>query len=346
MAAMIRRTLLRSTLLSAGLVVLGLQGPAFAQTATLKAEVTVTDDIVRLGDLVDNAGRFASTPVFRAPDLGHTGQLAAWRVLEAAKRAGLAEITTRDVSEVAVTRAARVIPLAELEERIAQTSARVLGIADAAKVQVTFDRGIRSIAVEPGAYGDISVTRFEHDPRSGRFEAVIEVRGSQMSRRTGGFRLTGQAAETVEFLVPARSINRGEILRTADLVLERKPRHEVAGLPGDALSSLAQAVGQAARRPLAPERPFRAADLMKPEIVERNGNVLIIYQANGLTLTIRGKALEAGAEGDVIQVQNLASRKTLAALVTGMNQVTIAGRAEIGPQAAAPAAAPATSTPQ
>ncbi|QCK88074.1 flagellar basal body P-ring formation protein FlgA [Phreatobacter aquaticus] len=320
--------------------------PALAQQATLKAEVTVSEDIVRLGDLVDNAGRFAASPVFRAPDLGHTGQLASWRVLEAAKRLGLNGIATGDVSEVAVTRAARVIPLAELEERIAQTSARVLGVGDATKIQVTFDRGTRSIAVEPGAYGDLSVTRFELDARNGRFEATLEVRGSTLSQRSGGFRLSGQAAETVEFLVPARAINRGEVLKAADLVIERRPRFEVSSMSPDALSTLPQAVGLAARRPLAPERPFRSADLMKPEIVERNANVLIIYNANGLTLTIRGKALEAGSEGDVIQVQNLNSRKTLSAVITGTNQVTMTVRPDVGPQAAIRPAAPATPSPQ
>ena len=43
----------------------------------LKRSITVTSDIVRLGDLIDNAGGFAAIPVFRSPDLGTTGRLAA-----------------------------------------------------------------------------------------------------------------------------------------------------------------------------------------------------------------------------------------------------------------------------
>ena len=41
---------------------------------------------------------------------------------------------------------------------------------------------------------------------------------------------------------------------------------------------------------------------------------------------MRGKALEAGAEGDVIQVENLQSRRKLQAVVTGLNRVAVMAR--------------------
>ncbi|WP_204280910.1 hypothetical protein, partial [Serratia marcescens] len=74
-----------------------------------------------------------------------------------------------------------------------------------ARIAVTFDRGTRPIAVEPTARGELMVTRIDHDPRTGRFEAVLGVHGSALAER-GGFRVTGQAAELVEYLVPARAI--------------------------------------------------------------------------------------------------------------------------------------------
>lgn len=313
-------------------LVIGLIAPMAAHAEappTLRASVTITGELVRLGDLVDNAGRFSDVAVFRSPDMGHTGSVPTWRILEAAKRMGLARIETGDRTDVSVTRAARVMPLADMEERIASAIARSLGVDDSARIAVTFDRGTRPIAVEPTARGDLTVSRIDHDPRTGRFEAVLGVHGSALAERGGGFRVTGQAAELVEFLVPARTIGRGEVIKTTDLVVERRPRNELNGVPPDAISTLAQAVGQAARRPLQAERAFRVGDLMKPEIVERNGNVLIIYEVGGLSLTIRGKAMEAGAEGDIIQVQNLGTRKTMQATVTGQNRVTVVQRPSI-----------------
>ncbi|MFZ2160340.1 MAG: flagella basal body P-ring formation protein FlgA, partial [Bradyrhizobium sp.] len=40
-------------------------------------------------------------------------------------------------------------------------------------------------------------------------------------------------------------------------------------------------------------------------------------------LTIRGKALESGTEGDVVNVLNLQSKRTVSGVVTGRGQVSI-----------------------
>jgi flagella basal body P-ring formation protein FlgA len=298
---------------------------AQAPAAALRAEVTVSAEVVRLGDLFDNAGAHAETAVFRAPDPGHTGRVPASIVVEAARRAGLAQITAGDIREIAISRAARIVPLVEMEERIAGALARALGLADSGRIQVAFDRGTRPIAVEPDLRGEIDVQRLDHDVRSGRFEALLAIRGADRIRP---IRITGSANEMVEYVVPARAINRGEVVRAGDVSVERRPRSEVAMLTSDSVMTLSQAVGMAARRPLLPERAFRTADLMRPEIVERNGSVLILLDVPGLMLTVRGKALEAGAQGDTIQVQNLLSRKTLQGVVTGPGRVTVQLRAQ------------------
>ena len=49
----------------------------------LKPAVTVVGEIVRIGDLVENAGAAAQIAIFRAPDLGQTGRVSVARVIEA-----------------------------------------------------------------------------------------------------------------------------------------------------------------------------------------------------------------------------------------------------------------------
>lgn len=313
--------------LLAVLAALAAPAAAIAQSPapSLRAEITVSGDLVRLGDLLDNAGEHAQTAVFRSPDLGHTGRVPVAQVIEAARRAGIAHVAAGGLREISVSRAARIVPLVEMEERIATNLARALGLADSSQVRVTFDRGTRPITLEISQSGEVHVHRLDHDIRSGRFDAMLVVAGAE---NVAPFRVAGAANELVEFVVPARIINRGEVLRTGDLSVERRPRNEVAMLSPDSVTALTQAVGMAARRPLQPERAFRVIDLMRPEIVERNGNVLILLDAPGLTLTVRGKALEAGAEGDTVQVQNLQSRKTLQGVVTGHGRVTVQMRGQ------------------
>ena len=72
-----------------------------------------------------------------------------------------------------------------------------------------------------------------------------------------------------------------------------------------------------------PGRPLRIADLMKPEVVQRNETVTLVYRVPGIMLTVRGKATEGGAEGDVISVLNEQSKRTVQGVVVGPGRVVV-----------------------
>ena len=76
---------------------------------------------------------------------------------------------------------------------------------------------------------------------------------------------------------------------------------------------------------------MRVADLAKPDLVQRDQSVTLIYEAAGLYLTIRGKALDAGTEGDVVGVLNLQSKRTVSGVVIGRGQVSIRWRRQSFP---------------
>src|SRR6185503_5242530 len=106
---------------------------------------------------------------------------------------------------------------------------------------------------------------------------------------------------------------------SSDVLLERRPKAET----GTDAAARDRAVGMQARRQLRAGQAIRTADLAKPDLVQRDQNVTLIYEAPGIYLTIRGKALENGTEGDVVNVMNLQSKRTLSGTVTGRGQVSI-----------------------
>ncbi len=135
-----------------------LTAPAAAQVTgslppspKLKELVSVTSDVVRIGDLVDNAGATADIPVFRSPDLGSTGGVPIARVIEALAPYQIATLNTGSLKEVVVTRLSRTITSKEIEARIARTLASQYGFGDVRNVSITFDKDIRNIHVEPTA---------------------------------------------------------------------------------------------------------------------------------------------------------------------------------------------------
>jgi flagella basal body P-ring formation protein FlgA len=281
--------------------------------------VTVSSDYVRLGDLLDNAGAAANEPIFRAPDLGTTGTVQAARVLAAARAKRIEAIDDQGLAEVAVTRASRTISLDEMNRALSLAIIRQNGLGEDADLAVTFDSGVRPAQIEPGLTAQVQVTRIAWSPGSGRFDAMLAVEGSTVMLRSP-LRVGGTAVETVAAPVYARALARGEVIRAADVMIQRLPR---AQAQADAVSDLAAAIGQAVRRTTRPGQLVASSDLTKPEIIGRNDPVTLVYETPGIVLSIRAKALQAGADGDVIPVLNIQSNRVVQATVTGAGRVSV-----------------------
>jgi flagella basal body P-ring formation protein FlgA len=292
---------------------------AGAMVPALRTEATVSGDIVRIGDLIDNAGPASTIPVFHAPDLGVRGTIQVHRVVEAARQNGIERLDTRGLQEVMIFRPARMIPVSDLETAVAEAAVRHLGLRDIADVSVRFDRDVRALQVEPGATDAPRIAQFAYDPHVRRFEGVVEVQGSLTLRRMP-VRVTGTLTETAEIVVIARQLSRGETVRSSDILVERRPRTEIAA---DVVTSPAAAIGKAARRSLRAGQTLRPADLMKPDLVARDETVTILFEVPGITLTARGKALGPGAEGETVSVLNPQSKRILQATVQAPGVVVV-----------------------
>ena len=297
----------------------------------LKELVAVSSDLVRIGDLVDNAGAAADVAVFRAPDLGHTGTVPAARVAEALRPHDVMRLETGGLSEVIVTRLSRAITGADIVERIATAFAGRFGFGEAQNLTVTLDREARILHVEPQVTGELVVARMNVEPRTGRFEIAFEIPGSAVARRLP-LRFTGTLTETVESATLTRALRRGDTIRESDVVMQRRPKAEI----GDDAIGVDQAIGLAAKRPLRANLALRAADLSRAEVVQRNEVVTMVYEVPGIVLTMRAKALEAGAVGDVIGVVNLQTNRTIQATVAGPGRVTLAPTTPLVAAALAP----------
>ena len=314
------------TLMLAAATLITLAVSAVAQTTAaleqsrpvLKAEAVVTGDVVRIGDLVEHAGIVANVPIFRAPDLGSTGTVPAVAVIEAVRAHALIGLDTGGFSEVVVTRASRTIAAKDIEDCVANALSRQFALGAPKDIGVNFERELRAIQVDPSAKGEPRVTRIYFDARSGRFDATLEIPTGATNR--GNLRLSGRAAATVEIVTLLRPLERGALIKSTDLVVERRPRGEIGR---DIVGDSEQAIGLAARTALQAGRPLRAADLMKPELVQRNETVTLVYEVPGIVLTVRGKAVEGGAEGDVISVLNEQSKRTVQGVVVGAGRVVI-----------------------
>lgn len=310
---MIRKLLAAALLAATG-------SAALAQTAApvLRASITVSDELVRVGDVIENAGPAAGIAIYRAPDLGTTGSLPVAQVLETLRMHQVIGVETGNIREVAVTRAARSITKAEIEDAIRRVLERRNGFGHADAISLRFDRDIATIDLDASNTGALQANALRFDPRSSRFDVVFEIANASGNAPTR-LRFTGIAVETTEAAVLTRDVERGDLIKASDITIERRPRAE---LGKDALSRT-QTVGMQARRAMRAGQPLRAADLGKPDLVLRGASVTLVYETAGLYLTIRGKALDNGAEGDTISVINLQSKREVTGTVTASGIVTL-----------------------
>ena len=313
-----RILLLATALLAAGTAPSLAQSREDVAAPVLRANVNVASDVVRIGDIIDNAGTAAQIAIYRAPDLGTTGSLPVPQVLNALRAHQVIGVDTRDLREISVTRLARSIDGKDIEAQVGRALERKNGLGNAANLSLTFDRDPGDIRLDAGFTGAIQPTSVRYDNRNGRFDVTFEIINDSGLGATK-LRFTGTAVETVEAAVLARNIERNEVLKSSDVLVERRPKAEVGG---DA-ATRDRAVGMQARRQLRAGQSVRVADLAKPDLVQRDQNVTLIYDTPGLYLTVRGKALEGGTEGDVVNVMNLQSKRTVSGAVTGRGQVSI-----------------------
>ena len=174
---------------------------------TLKRAVTVSGDIVRIGDLLENAGASADAAIFRSPDIGTTGAVSVQKVLDALQP----HPHLSDQHRAACPRSRSPAPdaqidFSDLEARIAQAFAGRYGLGEAKNLAVTLDVAPRPAMVEASVTGDLTLTSAALNPMSGRFEIAFEVPGSAILRKP--LRFTGSIVETVEVAVTTRALAR------------------------------------------------------------------------------------------------------------------------------------------
>ena len=261
----------------------------------------------------------AKIAIYRAPDPGTTGTLPVAQVIDALRTHQVIGVDTRrsarDFGDARWHAASRP---SDIEQAMARALERRNGLGDAANIALTFDRAPGDIRLDAANSGALNPVAVRYEPRNNRFDVTFEI-SNEAGVAPTKLRYTGTAIETVEAAVLARSVERSEILKFSDVMIERRPKAEVGS---DALTR-ERAVGMQARRQLRAGQALKGADLAKPDLVQRDQGVTLIYEARGLYLTVLGKALEGGTEGDVVNVLNLQSKRTVSGVVVGRDRVAI-----------------------
>ena len=217
-------------------------GASYAQgigTITLKTNPVARGSQITLGDIFNNAGPAAMTPLARTPGPGQRVVFGAPSLQARAVGAGLRWANSEGVREVVINGAPRVQAI--------------------------------STAIAPSS----------------------------------------QDVAPATLAVLARAVPRGAAIEAVDVVW----MDALANSPRDSIVDPEALIGKTAKRALMANTALRAADVMDTPAVRRGEPVTLMFEAGGVRLSLRGRAMGDAPVGAMIKVLNPQSNKTLDAIV-------------------------------
>jgi flagella basal body P-ring formation protein FlgA len=282
----------------------------------LKPSIVLNGDAITLGDIWENIGDKASTPLANAPAPGKRITLETRWLAAVAQSYGIDWRPATPFERAVVERAGQSVDIRAIETELREALA-LEGAPQNATVEIG-NRQQLHIVIPATATPTVAVKDLVYDPRMNRFQAVLEApAGAPNSVR---FKVSGNVFASARIPVLAHPMGRGEVITEADLQWV-DVREEV--VRRDVVTNIRMLIGQEPRYQLRAGAPIRTVEVQKPVVVGKNTPVTIVLRSRFMTLTAQGRAVEDGSIGDVIRVTNVQSKQTVDARVDGPGQVSV-----------------------
>ena len=295
---------------------LSLAAAAAEAAPALRGNVTVTNQVVTVADMFDDAGALAETAIFSAPAPGTTGKVDLATIRAAAARVGLDAFEANGLQAVTVTRAGMTVDEAALEQLVlTELSSRGL-IGPGVNSTIQFSRFIDPVQVSTnGVAVRLDSLRYTNGSRdfSARF---------LLADGTKTLDLTGTVDLTIDMPHLAANLPAGTILLPEHLMMKSVP---VGQADAYGYTPADQLVGMALNRQSREGMLLRASDVSPPIAVARNDLVTIVYRRGPMTLTVKGQAVTSASRGSSVQVLNLMSNRVITATAVSPGTVEVDG---------------------
>ncbi|MBW1776910.1 MAG: flagellar basal body P-ring formation protein FlgA [Deltaproteobacteria bacterium] len=155
-------------------------------------------------------------------------------------------------------------------------------------------------------------------------ERILNARKATVVIRVNGkvldsLQIQGRVRVYMPVVAAARPLSRGDVLSPGDLAVKEA---EIGSLRRPCLDPEA-AVGKRVKHTVPMGEVLEENDLELPILVKRRETVIMILERGRLQIEARGVAAADGRQGEMIPVQTMGSRKTVACEVVGRKAVKV-----------------------
>jgi flagellar basal body P-ring formation protein FlgA len=278
--------------------------------------VVINRPFVRLGDLFAEAGEKADVAVAYAPAPGARVVYDVNSLASIARANGVKWQARSWFDRVVVERPAITVGDAEIMAAVRAEIAKQ-NLDPKADIELA-TRGV-SLQLPADASATLEMQNFHIDERTGQFNGRIVVPAAD---GTQSLPVSGRIYRSVEVPTLTRRVATGETVGHDDIQWQTLRAETIAR---NVILDPDKIVGMEARHPLQADQPLRAGDVRAPVIVAKGSLVTLVVQSPTMTLTSKGRAMENGAKGDSVRIQNTQSKVVVEGEVVSPGTVRVAG---------------------
>ena len=291
--------------------------PGLCDAAMLRPFSQITEATVRLADLFDDLGAAPNRVLGAAPAPG------ARIVVPAAQLAAIArdyDVAWRPASgseQAIIERRGDVLSRASLAASLRRSLEDSGAPADADIISPD----LQPIMVPHGSRITPEIVQLNYEPQGGHFTAMLTVSAADMPPIQ--MRVAGQVVPMARTAAATHRLSPGSTLSADDVQMVRV---RISSLHGARPLQADLIVGMATRHDVSEGQALTSADLTRPPLVQRGALVRMRLDSDGISLCAQGIAVQAGARGDRIRVENPMSHSIVDAEVTSEGEVRVAPR--------------------
>jgi len=286
-----------------------------ALAASLKDISIVKSEMLTLGDIFDGLKTNADYVIGPAPQPGNDMVLNARTLYRIAVAMDLPWRPASTGQQVIIRREATLIPYSVLENEL-KDSLKAKGVDG--KFSIDLTAGQKEIVLPDGNPQRVEISAFKFDPQKDLFNATVYAPSKDKPIKQ--FHVTGFVERIADVPVLRNALRNGDVIGAADIDWIQIPHKK---LQHDLIMNAEDMIGLTPRRIAHAGKPLIETELERPQLIERGDNITLIFQEGTLTLTAKGKALQAGAKGDLIRVSNLGSSRSIQGTVSGDGVVIV-----------------------
>lgn len=300
----------------AALLAIGVMTTTEGLAASLRNNVVIRGDVVRLGDIFHDAGKHADRMILQSPEPGRKIVLNMKWLYRAARSYGVAWKPMSTLDQVVVERATHTISTEQIRETLDAGIRNELGITG--RYEVDLDNRLIQMHLPGEALPTLEIRSLKLDRQTQRFSSILV--GAKGSTRSSRITVTGRFYRLVDVPVLVRRMRSDEVINERDIRLVTLRADKI---DPNALQDPAELIGMSPQRGISADRPVKRNDIRTPILIPKGSMVTMVFRTDRMVLTAQGKALQDGSKGDTIRIVNANTHKTIDGVVVGSGRVTV-----------------------